>query len=50
MNGSNQFGGNWAGPFDQADFVRQTSAMDLLNAANVVPPQVNYTSLKQFLG
>src|SRR4029077_385646 len=32
MNGANQFGGNWAGAFDQADFVRQTSAMDLLNA------------------
>jgi predicted alpha-1,6-mannanase (GH76 family) len=49
MNGSSQFGGNWSGPFDSADFVRQTAAIDLLNAANVIPPQMNYTSLKQFL-
>jgi predicted alpha-1,6-mannanase (GH76 family) len=48
MNESNQFGGNWSGPFDQADFVRQTAAVDLFNAANVVPPQINYTSMKQF--
>ncbi len=44
-----QYGGNWSGPFDGADFVRQTAAVDLLNAANVVPPQQDYTSLKQFL-
>lgn len=48
-NGSDQFGGNWSGPFDKADFVRQTAAVDLLNAANVIPPQTDYTSLKQFL-
>jgi len=49
MNGSNQFGGNWSGPFDGADFVRQTAAVDLLNAANVVPPNADYTSLKRFV-
>ena len=49
MNGSSQFGGNWSGPFDKADFVRQTAAVDLLNAANVVAPQADYKSLKQFL-
>jgi predicted alpha-1,6-mannanase (GH76 family) len=43
------FGGNWSGPFDQADFVRQSAGIDLLNAANVVPPQADYTSVRQFL-
>jgi predicted alpha-1,6-mannanase (GH76 family) len=49
MNSSNQFGGNWAASVDQADFVRQTSGLDLLNAANTVPPQINYDSLRQFM-
>jgi predicted alpha-1,6-mannanase (GH76 family) len=32
-NDSNQFGLRWAGPFDFADACRQSSAMDVLNAA-----------------
>jgi predicted alpha-1,6-mannanase (GH76 family) len=32
-NRKNQFGLHWAGPFDQADACRQTSALDALNAA-----------------
>lgn len=32
-NGKNQFGLHWAGPFDQADACRQSSALDALNAA-----------------
>jgi predicted alpha-1,6-mannanase (GH76 family) len=32
-NGSNQFGLHWAGPFDHADASRQSSALDVLNAA-----------------
>jgi len=32
-NGDNQFGLSWTGPFDQADAVRQSSAMDAINAA-----------------
>jgi predicted alpha-1,6-mannanase (GH76 family) len=32
-NGSNQFGLHWAGPFDYADASRQSSALDVLNAA-----------------
>ena len=48
-NGSNQFGGNWSGPFDSADFVRQTSAVDLLNAAASIPPEINYNSLRAFV-
>ena len=43
-NGSNQFGGNWSAPFDLADFVRQTAAVDLLERGERHPPQVNYTS------
>ena len=41
----NQFGGRWAGPFDTADVVRQTSAVDLLNAATLaqsVPVDLSY--------
>jgi hypothetical protein len=49
MNSSNQFGGNWSAPFDSADFVRQTAAVDLLYAANSVPPEVNYDSLRALL-
>lgn len=33
MNSSYQFGANWSAPVDTADFVRQSSAIDLLNAA-----------------
>jgi predicted alpha-1,6-mannanase (GH76 family) len=32
-NDRNQFGLHWAGPFDQADACRQSSALDALNAA-----------------
>ncbi|MGH3273829.1 MAG: glycoside hydrolase family 76 protein [Streptosporangiaceae bacterium] len=32
-NARNEFGLHWAGPFDRADASRQTSALDLLNAA-----------------
>ncbi len=32
-NASNQFGLHWAGPFDYADANRQSSALDVLNAA-----------------
>ena len=32
-NARNQFGLHWAGPFDQADACRQSSALDALNAA-----------------
>lgn len=32
-NEKNQFGLHWAGPFDQADACRQSSALDALNAA-----------------
>jgi len=32
-NGKNQFGLHWAGPFDRADACRQSSALDVLNAA-----------------
>jgi predicted alpha-1,6-mannanase (GH76 family) len=35
-NDRNQFGLHWAGPFDQADASRQSSALDALNAA--IPP------------
>jgi predicted alpha-1,6-mannanase (GH76 family) len=37
MNGANQFGGDWSQKQpDATDFVRQTAAIDLLNAANAV--------------
>src|SRR5690242_20515087 len=36
MNEHHQFGCNWAAPVDVADFVRQTAAVDLINAALVV--------------
>ena len=36
MNGSNEFGRRWDAPVDTADFIRQTAALDLLNAAMVV--------------
>ncbi len=32
-NSRNQFGLHWAGPFDRADAIRQSSAQDALNAA-----------------
>jgi predicted alpha-1,6-mannanase (GH76 family) len=32
-NAKNQFGVSWAGPFDSADASRQSSALDVLNAA-----------------
>ena len=35
-NERHQFGGNWAAAPDAADFVRQTSALDLINAALLV--------------
>lgn len=41
MNGANQFGGDWSRQCDGADFVRQTAAIDLLNAVNVVQPAGN---------
>jgi predicted alpha-1,6-mannanase (GH76 family) len=45
MNSSDQFGHRWDAPVDQADFVRQTSGLDLLNAAMLVQasaPDVSY--------
>ena len=36
MNERYQFGSNWAAPVDVADFVRQTSGLDLMNAALLV--------------
>jgi predicted alpha-1,6-mannanase (GH76 family) len=36
MNEHHQFGSNWAAGVDQADFVRQTSGLDLVNAALLV--------------
>jgi predicted alpha-1,6-mannanase (GH76 family) len=36
MNSSYQFGASWSAPVDTADFVRQSSAIDLLNAALLV--------------
>ena len=36
MNQHYQFGCNWAAPVDVADFVRQTAALDLVNAALLV--------------
>jgi predicted alpha-1,6-mannanase (GH76 family) len=36
MNDRHQFGSNWAAPVDVADFVRQTSGLDLVNAALLV--------------
>ena len=33
MNPSSQFGSRWDAAVDRADFVRQTSGVDLLNAA-----------------
>ena len=41
----NQFGGRWAGRFDTADVVRQTSAVHFLNAATLaqsVPVDLSY--------
>ena len=38
-NHRNQVGLAWAGPFDRPDAVRQTSALDTLNAALVVAGQ-----------
>jgi predicted alpha-1,6-mannanase (GH76 family) len=35
-NSVNQFGYAWAGPFDQQDAARQTSALEALNAARKV--------------
>jgi len=35
-NSSNQFGASWSADVDTADFIRQTSAVDLLNAALTV--------------
>jgi len=32
-NDRSQFGYRWQGPFDEADAVRQTSALEALNAA-----------------
>ena len=32
-NARNEFGLHWAGPFDRADASRQSSALDVLNAA-----------------
>jgi predicted alpha-1,6-mannanase (GH76 family) len=37
-NSRNQFGLHWAGPFDFADACRQSSAMDVLNAAVALAP------------
>jgi hypothetical protein len=36
MNSSYQVGASWSAPVDTADFIRQTSAVDLLNAALLV--------------
>ena len=36
MNHANQFGGDWSTRCDGADFIRQTAAIDLLNAACAV--------------
>jgi predicted alpha-1,6-mannanase (GH76 family) len=45
----NQFGADWRSPFDTADYIRQSSGIDLLNAANSVPSEVNYNSLRAFV-
>ena len=36
MNSANQFGSSWSAPIDTVDFVRQSAALDLLNAAMTV--------------
>jgi predicted alpha-1,6-mannanase (GH76 family) len=43
-NPSGQFGLHWAGPFDQADAGRQTSAIEVLTAAAALQTPVNVPS------
>jgi predicted alpha-1,6-mannanase (GH76 family) len=38
QNANHQFGLRWAGPFDRGDATRQTSALDVLNAAVALAP------------
>jgi hypothetical protein len=49
MNSPTQFSGNWSARDGVVDFIRQTSGVDLLNAANSVPSQASYNSLRQLL-
>lgn len=43
-NAANQFELVWQGPFDSADVVRQSSALDALNAAFIALPETSPTA------
>jgi hypothetical protein len=49
MSAAFQFGASWSAPFDSADFIRQTAAVDLLNAALLVRGRVDLSYLTPLL-